>query len=399
MLAVIPVCWVTPASFRSSEEIMHFTLIEHGEVYAPQPIGPQSLLLLGEQIVKIGSLDAAGLIALGLECETVDARGCFVLPGLVDPHAHLIGAGGEEGFASRMPEVLPSQLALAGVTTVVGLLGTDTMTRQLSSLHAKVNQLWEEGFTAYMYTGGFELPPSTLTGSIIDDIVLIDKIIGTGEVAISDPRWIDPQLDPLAHLVVQTRTGGKMSGRAGVTHFHTGDGKRRLGLLHELLDHYDIPADALYPTHINRTQALLDDGISLAKRGAFVDMDTIDEELGQQIHYYREHGGPMDRLTISSDAHTPAGSTRKLYDQFVASVRDEGLPLVQVLPLFTQNTATVLKLEGKGSLAAGKSADVLVVDRESFDLIHVFARGRHLVCNGELKVVSKQEQQVASGKE
>jgi beta-aspartyl-dipeptidase (metallo-type) len=158
-------------------------------------------------------------------------------------------------------------------------MGTDTTTRHVASLHAKASQLWAEGITAYFYTGGFELPPRTLTGSVMDDLVLIDKVIGTGEIAISDPRWIDPLLDPLAHIVVQTVTGGKMAGKAGVVHFHTGPGQRRLGLLHELLDCYDLPPAAIYPTHINRSEALIDDAIALARRGGFVDMDTVEEDL------------------------------------------------------------------------------------------------------------------------
>ena len=146
-----------------------------------------------------------------------------------------------------MPEIMVGQIVCAGVTTVVGLLGTDTMTRNMGCLHAKASQLWAEGITTYIYTGGFELPPTTLTGSVVDDVVMIDKIIGTGEIAISDSRWLDPQLYDLAHIVSQTALGGQMAGKAGVTHFHTGAGKRRLALLHELLDCFDVPPSSIYP--------------------------------------------------------------------------------------------------------------------------------------------------------
>lgn len=378
---------------------MKFTLIEGGDLYTPRHAGVQPLLLGGGIIAKVGPVERSALHALSDEVTTIDATGCIVVPGWIDPHAHIIGAGGEDGFGSRMPEILFGQIVCAGVTTIVGLMGTDTTTRHVASLHAKASQLWEEGVTAYFYTGGFELPPTTLTGSVMDDLVLIDKVIGTGEIAISDSRWIDPLLDPLAHIVVQTATGGKMAGKAGVVHFHTGPGKRKLGLLHELLDCYDVPAEAIYPTHINRTEALVDDAVALARRGAYVDMDTVEEDVVQRLPYYLAQGGPPDRITISSDAHTPSGSTRKLYEQFVACVREAKLPLETVLACYTSNPAAALKLKAKGSLAAGKDADVLVLRQESLELVHVVARGRLVVRDGEFVAPSRQEQQVESGKE
>jgi beta-aspartyl-dipeptidase (metallo-type) len=368
-------------------------------VYTPDAAGLQSLLLVGEQIAKVGTISSKKLAALEMEVEIIDAAGCFVVPGFIDPHAHIIGAGGEEGFASRMPEILMSQLVCAGITTVIGLLGTDTTTRNLSCLHAKASQLYAEGLTSYIYTGGFELPATTLTGTVIDDLVMIDKIIGTGEIAISDPRWLDPKLYDLAHVVFQTALGGKMGGKAGVTHFHSGPSETKLSLLHQLLDEYEIPPSSIYATHINRSEALIEDGIALAKRGAYVDMDTVEEDLGERMQYYLEHGGPAKQITVSSDAHTPKGSSRKLYEQFVECVNHYEMPLAQVLPFFTSNVATVLKLPKKGHLQSGNDADVLVLRRNTLEIVHLFARGRQLIKDGQLIQLSKQEEEVEAGKE
>ena len=378
---------------------MQFTLVHDVEVHSPEPLGKSSVLLAGEKIAKVGSLEPDDLARLGLGVHVLSGTDYLAVPGFIDPHAHLIGAGGEEGFASRMPEVLVSQLVSAGVTTVVGLLGTDTTTRHIASLHAKASQLWEEGLTAYMYTGGFELPPSTLTDSVLNDLVLIDKVIGTGEIAISDPRWIDPPLEKLAHVVAETSLGGKMAAKAGVTHFHVGPAKGGVQLLHQLLDSYELDASKLYATHINRSESLLGDAIVLAKRGAYVDMDTVEEDIVERLRYYQSHGGPPDRLTISSDAHTPKGSTRKLYEQFVACVRDHAMPIAEVLPHFTRNAATALALKGKGTLSRGSDADLLLLHKETFEIVHVFARGHHLVSYGDQVSPSKQEAQVQAGKE
>jgi beta-aspartyl-dipeptidase (metallo-type) len=373
---------------------MTLTLIVGGEVCTPQPLGQQSVLLAHDKILKIGAIEAAQLQKLGFEMEVIDAKGCFVFPGFIDPHQHIIGAGGEQGFATRMPEVTVSQIALAGMTTVVGLLGTDTTTRDLKCLHAKTCQLWEEGITAYMYTGGFELPPNTLMGTVLDDIVLIDKVIGAGEIALSDERWVDPTLRELALLIKSAVLGGMMTGKAGVVHFHIGGGERRLALLHELLDQYDMPPQSIYTTHITRSEALMNEAIKLAARGAYVDMDMVDENLADCLDYYRDHGGDMRQLTISSDAHTPKGSPSKVYSQFVSAVRDHGFALEDVLPLVTLNTATVLKLPHKGRLEEGCDADVSIVEKTSFELIHLYARGRQLVKNGKMAEKSKQEQLV-----
>jgi beta-aspartyl-dipeptidase (metallo-type) len=118
---------------------MDFTVIERGELYTPEYQGPGSLLVVGEKIGKVGVPDNAGMS--GAPCAVVDASNCMVVPGLLDPHAHLIGAGGEAGFASQMPQILFSQLINTGVTTVVGLLGSDIVTRYLPSLHANTKYL------------------------------------------------------------------------------------------------------------------------------------------------------------------------------------------------------------------------------------------------------------------
>jgi beta-aspartyl-dipeptidase (metallo-type) len=367
-----------------------FTLIENGAVYAPEPLGVQSILLVNERIIKVGAVDGAQLAALDVECLIVDATGCVVTPGFVDPHAHILGAGGEQGFASRAPEVPLRQLVAAGVTTVVGLLGTDTTTRSLAALLGKARQLAEGGVTTYIYTGGFPMPTPTITGSITADLVLIDKVIGIGEIAIADLRSSQPTVQELARLVSAGIQGGMVSGKAGVTHFHTGPAPGRLAILRQLLDEHDIPPPYIYPTHINRTPELMDEGIALARRGCFVDMDTVDDDLPQWLGYYREHGGDPAQLTISSDAHT-RGANLKLYTQFVAAAQALRVPLEEMLPAFTCNPAQALKLERKGRLTAEADADVLVLRRDTLDLVHVFARGRQMLRDGQVIVKGRFE--------
>jgi beta-aspartyl-dipeptidase (metallo-type) len=365
------------------EQSVVFTLIENGLVYTPEPLGVQSILIANDRILKIGVVDSAKLAQLDVECTVVDAKGRIVTPGFVDPHSHILGAGGEQGFASRAPEVQLDELLRAGITTVVGLLGTDTATRRLPALLGKARQLEAQGITSYIYTGGFQVPPPTITGSVMDDLVLIDKVVGTGEIAIADVRSSEPSVHELARLVSSGIQGGMVSGKAGVTHFHTGPAASRLAILRQLLNEHDIPPHFVYPTHINRTPALMDEGIELARRGCFVDMDTVDDDLPNSWRYYREHGGDPGQLTVSSDAHT-RGTNLKLYLQFVAAARELNLPVEQMLPPFTQNPARALKLGRKGRLVVGADADVLVLQQGSLELQHVFARGRYMLKDGRV---------------
>lgn len=373
---------------------MPFILIEGGDLFAPEPAGGQSILIAETKIQKVGPVDLERLRGLEVPVERLDAAGCWVLPGLIDPHNHILGAGGENGFSSRMSEISLSDLIAGGITTVVGLLGTDTTTRHISSLYSKASQLAEEGVNAYFYTGGFELPPQTITNSVRNDLVLIDKAIGLGEVAISDERFVDPDPHELAFQVMEARLGGKMAGKAGVTCLHLGSGKKRVGLLHTLLGEYEVPVDALYPTHITRTPELMNDAVDLARRGAYVDMDTVDEDLPQQLRAYLDLGGPPDKLTVSSDSLTPGGSPTKYFRQFTACLKEGGFTLAQLLPHFTTNTAAALKMDDrKGRLKAGYDADVLVIRKNSYEIEHLVIGGRVLVRSGRPARKSKEEQQ------
>lgn len=69
--------------------------------------------------------------------QTVDAAGKPLVPGFIDLHVHITGGGGEDGFSSRAPESRLTDFTTAGVTTAVGLLGTDGIARSLETLYAR----------------------------------------------------------------------------------------------------------------------------------------------------------------------------------------------------------------------------------------------------------------------
>jgi len=362
-------------------------LIENGFVYSPEPRSVQSVLLAGDRIEKIGYVDRRAIEASGLDLDVVDASDCLVAPGLIDPHERLLGGSGEDGFSSQTPEIFLRELAVAGVTTVVGCLGVDTTTKTMPGLLARAKALDEEGLTAFIWSGGYNVPPTTITGSIRDDLIFIDEVIGAGEVAISDNRATEPAIEELARLVSDVYVGGMLSGKSGVTHFHVGDHPKGLSPLRALIENHAVKPEWLYPTHIDRTRELTREAAAFTRLGAFVDIDMTEENLQEHLRRFIEDGGDLNRLTVSSDAAIV--SPRTLYDQMRACVAEYGFTLERVLPLATANTARVLKLARKGRLEQGRDADALVLRRNTLEITHVFALGKPLVRDGEIVVTEK----------
>ena len=358
------------------------TLIDNADVYAPEPLGTVPILLSAGSVLRLGNFDKKALIETGLEMEVIDAAGCYAFPGFVDPHEHLLGGSGESGFSSQTPEISATEVVSAGITTVVGCLGVDTTMKTLAGLLAKTKALKEEGLNAYMWTGGYTVPPTTITNSVRDDIMFVEEIIGAGEIAIADQRSNEPTALDVARIAHDSYVGGKLSNKAGTVHFHVGEGPSRLAILRELVDKHDVPAEWLYPTHINRTDELMLEAIELAKRGSFIDIDTADRDLLEKLTFYFDNDGPENKLTVSSDASI--SSPRNLYEQFCRCVR-EGFELKRVLPIFTSNTAAALKLELKGRIAEGKAADVIVASKKDLEIREVISLGKRLIKNGKVE--------------
>jgi beta-aspartyl-dipeptidase (metallo-type) len=357
-------------------------LIENGEVFAPQARGRQSVLLCGGKIVKVGELDRRAVKAFGADLEVIDATGCLVTPGFIDPHEHLLGGSGENGFSTQTPEIYLREIVSAGVTTVVGALGVDTTMKTMAGLLAKAKGLAEEGATAFLWTGGYNVPPTSITDSVRNDIMFIAEVIGAGEIAISDDRSTDPQPHELARLVKDAYVGGMLSRKAGVTHFHVGEKPGRLKPLLGLINDFNIPPSLLYPTHVERSEALMRESIDLSLQGMFVDIDTVEEDLPRWLRFFVDHGGDPRKLTISSDASVTG--PHNLYGQIRACVAEHRFPTEQVLQMVTRNTAEVLKLESKGKLEAGADADVLVLRKDSFEIKDVIAGGKRMLKDGRL---------------
>ena len=283
-------------------------LIKNAHIYAPEDLGVKDVLVGGGEILRIADQLPA---EPAYEMTVLDGSGKILMPGLIDAHVHILGGGGEGGAKSRTPEIMLTDITLGGVTTVVGCLGTDGCTRTMTNLLAKARGLEEEGITTYVYTGSYQVPVRTLTGSIMDDVILLEKVVGTGEIAISDHRSSQPTKEEFARIVADTRVGGILSGKAGLVNIHMGDGEEKLSFLRYVLKNTQIPPTNMLPTHINRSRTLMEDGIDYAvSLGGYIDLTTSSDpeflepdevKASTGLKMALEAGVPKEQVTFSSD--------------------------------------------------------------------------------------------------
>ena len=379
-------------------------IIKNVNVYAPEKLGKKDLLIAGGKICQISdNLD----IPENWEVEVIDGEGLIATPGFIDSHVHILGGGGEGGFANRTPEATLSGLTRWGITTVVGCLGTDGYGRDLTALIAKIKGLREQGITAYGYTGNYQIPVRTLTGSITQDIMVVDEFIGTGEIAISDHRSSQPTYDEFLRVCADTRLGGILSGKAGIINIHLGDSPRKMDMILRAIEETEIPSTQFLPTHVNRNAALFDQAVEYAKLGGTVDFTgnedidywvTVSDEVRvcDGIKRMLDEGISSDLFTISSDGQGSLplfsadgqflgigmGQSSCLLKEVRECVQRENIPLEIAIKAITANPARVLCLDTKGQIKDGFDADLCLMT-EDLNIHTVIAKGQVLVKDGE----------------
>ena len=379
-----------------------FTLIKNADVWAPEHLGVVSLLLAGEKIAWLGaSFPAEDTLP---DLEVVDASGLTLMPGIVDGHVHITGGGGEGGAATRTPELLLSDMIKGGVTTVIGLRGTDDVTRSMGALIGKTNGLIQEGASAWCMTGSYQLPIKPLCGGIREDIALVDRIIGVGEVAISDHRSSQPTFEEFIQVAAAARVGGMFAGKSGLVNVHLGDGKSMIDYLFRAAE-TEIPLSQFVPTHMNRNPDLFHECRRYAKLGGYVDFTTsttqqfLDEgevKCSTALKTLLDYGVPSSQISFSSDGQgsmpvfDAAGSYTGLTIGHVAATlaefRDsvaEGVDMEDAVRIVSTTTADHYRLPGKGHVGEGFDADLLLLD-DKLELRGVFMRGRRMMEDGAL---------------
>lgn len=381
---------------------MKLKIIKNANLYAPEHKGLSDILIAGEKIVMVGS----HIDLLGVPVETFDAAGRIVTPGFIDRHVHVIGGGGQQGFASLVPEVVVSELVGCGITTVVGLLGTDGYVKDLQALYAKTKAICQEGLSAFMLTGFYGLPSCTLTGSVAEDLIYIDKCIGC-KVAMSDDRSSFPTKLELLRLLNQVRLGGFTSGKGGFLHIHLGNLPGGIMTLIDIATEVPSLVKYLSPTHMIRTEELFCQAVEFAKMGGNVDFSTGGTRFDLPHRCVAEalaRGVSLERITFSSDGH---GGVRRTdpdtgvvtyrpapmhlnHAEAMALMTECGLPLEQALMPITVTPARHMNLHAKGEVAEGKDADLCVLD-DDYRIVGVVARGEVAMRDGVVVMKGRYE--------
>lgn len=352
-----------------------------------------NIFITNGKITKIGKANEKELKKIFNNIEIIDCGNKYAIPGYIDNHVHVTGGGGEKGFSSKVPEIKISDIISSGVTTVVGVLGTDTITRSVENLVSKTKALNEEGITAYCLTGGYEFPSPTLTGSVQKDIAFINEVIGV-KIAISDHRCYNPLKEDLIKLMSEVRVASLISGKKCSVNYHIGWGKGSMNQLLDILHETNIPADLIRPTHITCTDTVFEQAIEMANKGSYVDI-TAGENVEKSITYIIKafEKGISDMLTVSSDgngsvpiwqdgkcigmnAHSQIGLHRIVKEL----VKTHNYKLQDAIKILTVNPSNALALTQKGEIKEGKDADILLLDN-NFEVDSVIAMGKIFMLN------------------
>ena len=366
-------------------------ILKNVELYAPNYLGKKNVLIANDRIEKIVEGDT-----FFPNVAEEDFNGKMAVPGFIDGHVHVIGGGGEGGFTSRIPEIESTKLLKCGVTSVIGLLGTDSVTRSLISLFAKIKALREEGMNAYMVTGSYTYPIKTVTGSVEKDIVLLDPVIGVGEVAISDHRSSAIRVEEIRRLALEAHVASMLSGKSGKIICHIGASKRKLSPLFEAVEDDEIEITSFLPTHVNRSYDLLKDAAQWIRMGGFVDLTACTSNsrsvcVENAVRYLLKNGGDIDHVLVSSDAQGSLPTFDKdgnfvsmgisncsvLLESFKNCVRD-GMKVENALKPFTVNVSNFFGLKSVGKLREEKRADLIFLNPATLKMSSIMVNGKLL---------------------
>jgi beta-aspartyl-dipeptidase (metallo-type) len=387
---------------------MSILLIKDGGVYAPEYKGKKDILVINDKIIFIDqNILTSALKLIDKNIKIIDASKCIIIPGYIDQHVHINGAGGEGGPQYRTPPIQLSEFVKAGVTSVVGLLGTDGFARSLKALLMKARALEQEGISSWIYTGAYQYPSPTITESILSDIILIDKVIGV-KIALSDHRASHPTVEEFKKVTSEARAAGVLAGKAGVVHIHMGGEKLGLSYLFDIIRNTEIPIEQFAPTHLNKKdEELFQQVVEFGKIGGYIDLTAgaLEKEKssksikpGKAIKRLLKNGVSIEKITISSDGNGSLpkfnekkefvgmriASVSSLHDEFVSMVKEESISIEEAIQVTSTNIAQHLKLTKKGEIRTGKDADIIALDKDTLNVKHVIARGKILMEDEEV---------------
>ncbi|MBN1551998.1 beta-aspartyl-peptidase [bacterium] len=376
-------------------------LLKQVDVYSPTPQGRRDVLIGGGKILAVTEEMRLPDFTF---VETIDCTDLKAIPGLIDGHMHFAGAGGEGGPSTRTPEMSITTILSGGITTAIGMLGTDGFTRSVESVLMQARKLQTFGITCPILTGAYQIPTPTITGDPGRDIILIREIIGAGEIAIADHRDSAPTWNELARIAKTVRVAGMLAGKPGIVCLHLGDAPDTFHLVDAAVEKGFIPYRHFIPTHCNRSRDVFERAIVYARQGGYVDITTSaypffpDEEVkpSEAVKSLLDRGIPSERVTLSTDAggslpefdrqgnliKMTTGSPSTLLSEIKDLVHD-GFSLDKAITFVTSNPSSLYGLKDKGHIESGFCADILLLDND-LNICHLISSGNFLIRNRQI---------------
>ena len=351
-----------------------------------------NILIVNDKIIDVSNNKKYNDLLNNIsDFEIIDARNNYVIPSYIDNHEHIVGGGGEDGFISKIDEMSSIDILKNGVTTVVGVLGTDTLTRSVENLVSKTKALNSDDITAFCLTGGYQYPSPTIIGSVGKDIVFINEIIGA-KIAISDHRCYNPNKDDLIKLLSEIRVASLIARKIGILNIHVGWGKGNMDVLFDILNETNIPINTIRPTHITNNEKVFEQAMELTRKNGYMDI-TIDENIEKTYYYLRKAHkmGNINYITMSTDAN---GSCPIWKDGKVLGMKKSDNSIIHRLVRYlicekkysvndairfvTSNPSKALGLQNKGEILEANDADMIIMDND-YNIDTVISKGKTIV--------------------
>ncbi|MBQ1256675.1 MAG: beta-aspartyl-peptidase [Clostridia bacterium] len=372
-----------------------FRLLKNGHVFSPKDLGVKDILLWEDRIIRISeSLN----IPEGFDGREYDLSGKTVIPGLVDTHVHITGGGGEGGFTTRTSEITFEEIAEAGVTTLVGVLGTDGYARRVEDVLVKCMALREQGFDCYFLTGSYTFPITTMRGSVAEDIIFNEYCLGTGEVAHCDHRGSLMRYEEFTRLAADTRNGARLAGLKGVLNVHLGNYPDPADFFIKACEEDITFRPLIVPTHVTRKCDVFESCLKFLEYGGQIDITAGSDGSHSQKSYGSVEGleiiykkyGTLDRVSMTSDGNGSApiwdelgnmigmgkGSSKVLLADLKKAAQRGVIPFEEVLRTITSTPAAIYGLKNSaGSIVENGTANFAVLD-ENLDLAETILNGK-----------------------
>jgi imidazolonepropionase len=348
----------------------------------------------GELMLEPGSLRIEGAHIAALDGAAdgelqVDARGCAVIPGLVDCHTHLPFAGWREGeYALKVAGVAYEQIARGGggiraSARALREAGDEQVLAQAGALAA---EMLAHGTTTFECKSGYGLSPEqelrALSLARALDARTPQTTTSTALLAHAVPDGYDADgwLDAVAAMMPDVLSTGSVSALdiyVESVAFDTG----HLTRMGELAAGHGLDLRA----HVEQFSAMHSVPVAIAAGARSVDhlaclpLDEVGALAGSQTAAVllpgaeflgAEHTAPARELAdagaicvLASDLNPGTSPVASLPLIIGLAVRRYGWSIREALLAATLNAAWVLRLSDEvGSLEVGKRADVLVLD-------------------------------------